>query len=78
MQNISWYLKIIYLFIYLFKIILKEIKLICKTEWLKPEKVNLNNYKNNNFNEGEELAANYGISFFETSAKDGLNITETF
>ena len=28
--------------------------------------------------EGEELANNYGISFFETSAKSNVNVAETF
>lgn len=28
--------------------------------------------------EGEELAKKWGVSFFETSAKDGINITQSF
>ncbi len=33
---------------------------------------------NSNIIIGEELAATYGINFFETSAKSGTNINETF
>lgn len=30
------------------------------------------------FNEGKELADQYGIDFFETSAKSGLNVNESY
>ena len=30
------------------------------------------------FEEGNELAATLGIAFFETSAKDGINVTEAY
>ena len=41
-------------------------------------KCDLENERQVTFEEGSELAATLGIAFFETSAKDGINVTEAY